>query len=149
MKTLLAHLAITAAALALFGLMPTEAQAACTDNATGTPVWASVNATGNYVRFTGDCTEDDEVLIWTNDVSQYDACVLMSTTGAVDVLVSLDGTNFSTAALSLQDFGAEDTVPVLVTVALRVYGFVGKFRAIKVLENGTTDAAASLNCWKF
>lgn len=135
--------------VALVGLAVYQpAQAACTDIASGDQVWSAVQSLSNHIRFSGACTEDNEVLIWTNDVSQYDACMLMSTTGAVDVLVSLDGTNFSTTHLSLQDFGAADTVPVLVTAALRVYGFVGKYRAIKVLENGATDAAATLNCWK-
>lgn len=112
------------------------------------PVFSAVEDLGTHVRYYGTGTNDNDVLFTTGDVSRYDACTLMSTTGAVDVFVSLDGTNYATAPLSLQDFGAGTTDPVLVTVALRVYGFVIKARNIKVLQNGATGAAASMNCWK-
>src|ERR1044071_7369049 len=91
---------------------------------------------GNVERYTNTTTDDDEVLFATGDVSRHNVFMLMSTTGAVDVLVSLDGTNFSTAPLSLVDQGATDAAPVIVTAAGRVYGFRGKFRKIKVLQNG-------------
>jgi hypothetical protein len=149
MKTFASHVAVLVALVAFVALTPREARAACTDNAAGAAeVWSAVQQLSNHIRFAGACTEDNEELIVTNDVSGFDACVVMSTTGAIDVFVSLDGTNYSTAPLSLQDFGATDTSPVLVTAALRVYGFVGKFVRIKIIENGATDAAASLNCWK-
>lgn len=111
--------------------------------------FAAVEDVGTHVRYSGTGANDNDVLFTTGDVSRYDACVLMSTTGAVDVFVTLDGTNYSTAPLSLQDFGGTATEPVLVTVALRVYGFVGKFRKIKLLQNGATAAAASMNCWNY
>lgn len=109
----------------------------------------AVEDVGTHVRYSGTGTSDNDVLFTTGDVSRYDACVLMSTDGVVDVFVSLDGTNYSTAPLSLQDFGASTTDPVLVTIADRVYGFVGKYRKIRVLQNGATATAASMNCWAF
>ena len=132
------RLLIVLAVLAAFLWSP-EAEAVC---ATQTFV-----DSGTHALWTNDCTDDNEVLIQTTDVSRFDACFLMSTTGAVDVFVSLDGTNYATAALSLEDKGATSTAPVLVTAALRVYGFVAKFRRIRVIQNGATDAAASLLCW--
>lgn len=100
------------------------------------------NHMGNALIYTcTSSTDDNEVPIQTGDVSQYDAFMVMSTAGALDVFVSLDGTNYSTAALSLVDFGATDTAPVIVTVANRVYGFRGKYRLIRVLQNGATDTA--------
>jgi hypothetical protein len=42
--------------------------------------------------------------------------------------------------------GATALDPVLVTVAGRMYGFRGKFRKLKVLENGATDVAVTLLC---
>lgn len=110
---------------------------------------ASVEMLSGGVRYYGTGTNDNDVLFTTGTMTEYSACTLMSTTGAVDVFVSLDGTNFSTAALSLQDFGATTNDPVVVTAALRVYGFAGKYKAIKVLQNGATAAAASLLCWKY
>lgn len=105
-----------------------------------------VEDVGNVVRYTNTTTEDNEVAFTTGDISRFNTFMLMSATGTVDVLVSLDGTNFSTAAHSLIDQGATDTAPVIVTVAGRVYGFRGKFRKIKVLQNGATDVNVTLLC---
>lgn len=102
----------------------------------------------NVVSYTNTSTDDNEEVIVTADVSKHDTFMLLSTAGVVDVLVSLDGTNFSTAPIALQDMGASTLDPVLVTVAGRVYGFRGKFRKIKVLQNGATDAAVTLLCGK-
>lgn len=112
------------------------------------PAFAQVEDLGTHIRYSGSGANDNDLLFTTNDLSRFDACVLMSTTGAVDVEVTLDGSNWSTAPLSLQDFGATDTAPVLVTAALRVYAFVGKYRKVRIRQNGATAAAASLNCWK-
>lgn len=77
----------------------------------------------------------------TGDISEYDSFMLMSTTGAMAAYGSLDGANFATAPLSLTDMGAADATPVLVTAANRIYGFRGKFLAIKVLQSGATAVA--------
>ena len=136
------RLLITSICLAaLLLLLTPEAEAACSTQ--------TVSANSNSIIYTGDCENDDEVLFTTGDMTQYDACVLMSTTGAVDVVVSIDGTNYSTAPLSLNDLGATSTAPVIVTAALRVYAFPAKFARIRVLQNGATDAAASLRCWTY
>ncbi len=101
---------------------------------------------GQAYSFTGTGTNANDVLVATDDVLQFDSFLLMSTAGAVQVLVSIDGTNYSTAPLSLTDMGAIDNNPVLVTVANRIYGFRGKFRFIKVTQNGATGSAATLMC---
>lgn len=111
--------------------------------------YAAVENYGHAIRYYGSGSSDNDVLFTTGDMTRYSACTVMSTTGAVDVFVSVDGTNFSTAALSLQDFGATTNDPVVVTVAGRVYGFAGKYRTIRVLQNGATAAAASLLCWPY
>lgn len=101
--------------------------------------------TGNLGNKTGTGTNDNDVVITFDDVVDgADTFLLMSTAGAMDVFVSLDGTNFSTAALSLTDMGAITSDPVLVTVANRVYGFRGKFKAIRVLQNGITAVTAAV-----
>ena len=97
----------------------------------------------------GTGTNDNDVVIQSGDVTGYDTFMLMSTAGAMDVFVSLDGTNYSTAALSIADLGATSSTPVVVTVANRVYGFKGSFKAVRVLQNGATGVtAASLVCSK-
>jgi hypothetical protein len=110
--------------------------------------WGDVEDSGTHVRYFGTGTSDNDVLFTTGDMGRYDACTIMSTDGAVDVFISLDGTNYATSALSLQDMGATSTDPVLVTAADRVYGFVVKARRIRVLQNGATAASASMLCWK-
>lgn len=110
---------------------------------------AQVEVSSHHTKYTGTGTNDDDVVIQTNSVDQFDAFMLTSTAGAMDVFVSLDGTNYATAALSLQDFGATTSDPVIVTAAGQVYGFVGKFKAIRVLQNGATAVEdATLNAWK-
>jgi hypothetical protein len=151
MKTLSLHAAMIAAAFVIWlSLAPQSAYASCgTDVAPDANVKGTVlQALGDFLHMRGSCTEDDEELIITPNLSALDACMVMSATGAVDVYVSLDGTTYSTTALSLQDFGATDLNPVNVTAALRMYGFVGKYQKVKIVQNGATDAAVSLNCWK-
>ena len=87
----------------------------------------------------GNSDDDNDVVVQTNDVLQYNTFLLMSTAGVLDVLVSLDGTNYATVTLSLTDLGASSTAPVKVTVAARIYGFRGYFSKIRVLQNAGTD----------
>ena len=107
----------------------------------------TVNFFGNGIRYTNSATADNDVLIQTDDISRYDTFMVMSTAGTVDVYVSLDGTTYSTAALSLVDQGATTSDPVVVTAALRSYGFRGKYSKVRVLVAGATNpTAASLVC---
>lgn len=109
---------------------------------------AAVEVSSHHTKYTGSGTNDNDVVIQTDSVDQFDAFCLMSTAGAMDVFVSLDGTNYATAALSLQDFGATTSDPVVVTAANRIYCFVGKFKKLKVLQNGATAVvAATMNAW--
>ena len=92
-------------------------------------------------------TGDNAVVMEIVDAERFEEFSLMSTAGAMDVLISLDGTNFTTAPLSLADLGAADTTPVLVTAANRLYRFRGTFKAIRVQQNGGTAVAnASMMC---
>jgi hypothetical protein len=95
----------------------------------------------NVVYTGGVGVNDNDVVIQTGDVSAFDTFMLMSTAGVFDVFVSLDGTNYATAALSLADLGATSTSPVVVSVAGRVYGFRGTYKAIRVLQNGAKAVA--------
>lgn len=96
--------------------------------------------------FSGTGTNDNDVMLTVSEARQYDSFILMSTVGAVDVQVTLNGTDWSTAPLSLTDMGATTSDPVLVTAANRVYGFRGRFRGVRVLQNGATAATATLMC---
>ena len=81
-----------------------------------------------------------------NEVSTIQVLV-MSVTGAVQVLASVDGTNFATVALALEDAGqATNGTYVLLTAPARIYKFWGKFTRLRVTQNGATATAASLLC---
>lgn len=100
---------------------------------------------GNVGNRKGSGTNDNDVVITFSDIpDDIDTFLLMSTAGAMDVFVSLDGTNYSTAALSLTDMGAITSDPVVVTAANRCYGFRGKFAAVKVLQSGVTAVVGAV-----
>jgi hypothetical protein len=106
------------------------------------------NYANNAVRFSGSAAADNAELFTAVNTVGFDHCMLMSPDGAVDVFVSIDGTNFTTAPLSLQDLGATTSDPVLVTTADRMYAVNGKYVSILVQQAGMTAASASLLCWK-
>lgn len=105
-----------------------------------------------FVHYSGAGVSDDDVLFETEltgpaSIANYDKCQLMSSTGSVEVLVSLDGITYATAPLSLQDQSADSSDPVLATTPGGIYGFVVKARRLKVVQAGATAAAAVMNCW--
>ena len=101
----------------------------------------------NGTRYFGSAAGDNILLFTTGDLIQFGkGCMLMSTDGAVDVEGSLDGTNFTTAPIHLQDLGATSVDPVLVTAADRMYYVPGWYRFLRVRQNGATAASASLLC---
>lgn len=105
------------------------------------------NNGNSFVYSGGAGTNANDAVIQTVDVSRFDTFLLMSTAGAMQVLASLDGTNYCTAPLNMQDYGAVDNTPVIVTAANRVYGFRGKFKLLKITQNGATGVAnAALTC---
>lgn len=103
----------------------------------------TITEEGSSTLYQGTGTIDNDIAIQTNDVQRYDTFMLTSTGGAMDVFVSIDGTNYSTAALSLIDFGAITQDPVVVTAANRVYAFRGKYKRVRVLQNGAAAVTAA------
>ena len=103
---------------------------------------------GNVLVYSGGISTDDtEVVIQSGSVIHFNTFIILSTAGAMDVTVSLDGTNYSTARLSLTDMGAAASAPVIVSVAGRVYGFKGYFAYVRVIQKGGTDTAnAAMIC---
>jgi hypothetical protein len=72
----------------------------------------------------------------------FDTWQLGSTTGAMDVFVSGDGVNYLTAAVALVDLGSTaPSTAVVVTTAQGNYGIRGRWKKIKVLQNGATAVA--------
>lgn len=97
--------------------------------------------------FTGSASADNALLFTTDNVQQFNSFTLISHTGTVDVEVTLDGANWSTAALALEDRGATaNGTYVVVTTAARVFGFRGKYTQIRVRQAGGTATLADLLC---
>jgi hypothetical protein len=111
-------------------------------------VLAVASDLGNAMRYAGGSgVSDNDLVVQTGNVAAYDEFILQSTAGAMDVYVSLDGTNYSTAALSLIDMGATTSDPVIESAANRTYAFFGTFALIRILQKGATAVAgATLMC---
>jgi hypothetical protein len=104
---------------------------------------------GSYVVYDGTGTNDNDILLTTDEVSNYDSFELLGSAGAVDVEVLLKvGGSWSTAPITLQDLGAASLTPVLVTASGRLYGFVGNFHQLRVRQNGATASAYVLRGFK-
>jgi len=102
----------------------------------------SPNSFGKRILWTGIAgVNDDDIVLETTDVSHLNTFTLMSTAGAMDVDISLDGVNFTTASLSMADLGSTSTAPVIVTAAGRLYGFRGNYKLVRVLQKGATAVA--------
>ncbi|MEO8466236.1 MAG: hypothetical protein ABI640_12905 [Gammaproteobacteria bacterium] len=130
--------------LAALYVMPFKAHASCT-----APVITSGPTAAVYsdLIYSGSCTVANEVLFETGVAAiKYDACFLMSTVGAVKVLVSLDGT-YSTDPHQLDPRSGTSADPVVATVAGHVYSLPTKFAGIRVIANGAA-ATAVLRCFK-
>jgi hypothetical protein len=103
---------------------------------------ATEDTFGNYLRYSGGVgVNTGDVVAQPSDVGRFDTFTLCSLTGAMQVFGSLDGTNFMTSPLTLEDLGAASTtgeVYVTATAAERLYRFRGTFAKIQVQQNGAT-----------
>lgn len=81
---------------------------------------------------------------------QFEMWELSSTAGAMDVQVSMDGTNYLATEIALIDLmSTTPSVAVIETAAGKCYAFMGRFRKLKVLQKGATAVvAACLTGWE-
>jgi hypothetical protein len=101
---------------------------------------------GEVLICTGSASADDALLFTSSNVLAFDACMLMSHDGAVDVEGSLNGTDFS-AAVSLEDRSGTSTDKALATTADGMFAVVGKYARLRVRQAGATASAATMICW--
>lgn len=98
--------------------------------------------------YSGDGTNAADVMIQTTDSTDANEHALHVTVGAVDVTVSLDGTNYAPIFVeNLDSAGAAGTRVDGTGLAVGLYRFFGKFRSIKVVQNGATAATAFLGSY--
>lgn len=86
--------------------------------------------------------DNDVVFEVTSNGENFDTWQLGSSAGVMDVLVSGDGTNYQTAAIAMIDLGSTaPSTAVVVTTAGGNYGIRGRWKKIKVSQNGATAVA--------
>jgi alpha-L-fucosidase len=99
-----------------------------------------------YLPFTGSAgTNDNDVVYTSTDVSLYNYHTIECTAGTVDIQVSVDGTNYNTtqAAVLLHDDVTTGGGVFVLTIASGKIGILkGKFKNIKILQNGATASNA-------
>lgn len=116
-----------------------------------TPATLVASGSDNPRTYSGGLgNSDNDIVVQTTDVSAFREFHIHTTAGAADVSVSLDGTNYATAPLSMFDLGsASFATAVIVTAANRVYKFTGCFKLIRVLQAGATPPAdVTLVCFR-
>lgn len=111
---------------------------------------AIATSVGNSTLYSGGIgVNDGDVVIAPGDISRFDEFTLFSLTGSMQVFVSVDGVNFSTAAVALIDIQSLTDTPVAATVAGSAYGIEGPYSLIKVQQTGATAVTgACLRCSK-
>ncbi len=91
----------------------------------------------------GAGANNNDIVIQTLDSNRFDTFLLKSQQGVMDVFVDLGDGNFI-GPMSIADLGATSSDPVIVTVAARLYGFRGSFKAIQVQQNGATAVTGAI-----
>lgn len=99
-----------------------------------------------YLSYTGTAgTNDNDVVYTSTDISAYDFHTIECTAGTVDIQVTVDGTNYNTtqAAVMLHDDVTTGGGVRSVTIASGKVGILrGKYKGIKILQNGATASNA-------
>ena len=103
----------------------------------GTP-----NFAGPTMQVLGvDGVNDNDIVIELDNVERYNEFTLMSSAGAMDVDVSLDGTNFA-VAIALEDLHSlTPAVREVATTADLIFRIQGTIKAIRIRQDGVTAAA--------
>ena len=100
----------------------------------------------SYLPQSGTGVNDNDVLFTSGDLNSYNVHMIQASAGVVDVEVSLDGTTYSPAAsIALEDMSSvAPATRVLVTASTKVYMLRGKYKNIRLVQNGATAATAVL-----
>lgn len=86
--------------------------------------------------------DNDEIFEIEANAEDFDTWIIGSTAGAMDVFVSLDGTNYLADAFTLTDqCSTAPATKVALTTAGRGFGLYGRYKKIRVLQNGATAVA--------
>lgn len=102
----------------------------------------NANAQNYYLSAAGTVGVNDNDVVYTSpDVSMYSTHSIECTVGTVDIQVTLDGTNWNTtqaAVLLHDDVTTGGGVKVLTIAAGKIGSLKGKYKNIRILQNGAT-----------
>lgn len=108
----------------------------------GTEVTPIHTITGRSSANTGDTVYE-----LVNNAEQFNTWQVCSSAGSIEVLASIDGTNYMTSPLALIDLSSTTpSVAVVATTANKHYGFRGRYRKIKFQQTGATGVANGAIC---
>lgn len=90
------------------------------------------------MEFEGNVGSADGAVVYSSkqDLSDYPEHIIQCTVGTLNVLVSLDGSNF--VAVAVDDMTVAPMVQVLTVAAGKVVRLRMRVRAIRLTQNGTT-----------
>ena len=102
-------------------------------------------AGGTYVSWAGTAGAADNVIIYTSgDISNYNYHTIAVTgTSSSDVEVTIDGTTWHVASVTLIDNVTTGGGIQVITIPTGKMGYLkGKFKQLRVREDGATDSDA-------
>jgi len=109
------------------------------------PIEVTVGGNAGFAALEGDFDgADNSVVLELENAERYNEFTLMSGAGAMDVDVSLDGTNFAPAIAMIDVESADPATRVVATVAGKAYRFAGTFKTIRVLQKGATEVGGAV-----
>ena len=104
------------------------------------------NATDSYLEWAGTAGAADNAVIYTSpNVTRFNYHAISVTgTNDADIEATLDGTTWQLVATTLQDDVTTGGGIKVITIATGSIGVLkGKFKQIRVLQDGVTDADAT------
>ena len=88
--------------------------------------------------------DDDDIVIDFGAAERWNSFTLQTTTGVVDVDVSVSLDVFK-AAIALEDLHSlTPATRVIVTTATKIFRFTGTFKRIRVIQKGATAAVGTV-----
>ena len=91
--------------------------------------------------------DDNDVVMELVDAEQYDSFYFSSTTGVMEVDVSVNGTDFNSIIALTDEASVAPATKVIITVAALLYSFRGNFKAVRVRQASATAVTdAAMNC---
>ena len=87
---------------------------------------------------------DNDIVIELDDVQRFNSFTFQSAAGAMSLDVSIDGANFNLDMAFTDLHSLAPTTRVIATVADLLYLFQADIKAIRIRQEGATDATGSI-----